>query len=59
MDLLSIHAYTDHRTVPADISAARRSSVVVQKRRAVAGREHVLGTARETGAASVLAEDGG
>jgi hypothetical protein len=33
--------------------------VVVQKRRAVAGREHVIGTARETGPASVLAEDGG
>ena len=33
--------------------------VVVQKRRAVAGREHVVGAAREAGAASVLTENGG
>jgi hypothetical protein len=33
--------------------------VVVEKRRAVAGREHVIGTAGEAGAAFVLAEDRG
>jgi hypothetical protein len=33
--------------------------VVVQKRRAVAGREHVVGAAREAGAAFVLAENRG
>jgi hypothetical protein len=46
---------------PAPAAAVEHplGDVVVQKRRAVAGREHVIGSARETGPAFVLAEDGG